>query len=379
MSGQIQPVEVFDLVIFGGTGDLALRKLLPALFHRFADGQITGRQPHHRHRPRYAGRSRIPHSRACGAATCVHRAHEAADARTFPASRRQLSPAGRDARTSGWDEFARLLIGREERVRVFYLATVQPILRRHLRAPASTAASPRAKCASCMEKPIGRDLTAPQPINDAVGTVVRRERRPSASIITSARRRCRTSWRCASAMRCSSRCGTPTTSTTCRSPWPKPSASSDRGAYYDDMPARCATWCRTTCCNCCAWWRWSRRRRSSADAVRDEKLKVLRSLRPIDAGNADQLTVRGQYRAGARPTGRVPGYLGGIGNAATRTPRPSSRSRRKSPTGAGPACRSICAPASAWPSACRRSSSRSAPFRIRSSTPVPDPSRRTGW
>ena len=24
-------------------------------------------------------------------------------------------------------------------------------------------------------------------------------------------------------------------------------------------PARCATWCRTTCCNCCASWRWSRR------------------------------------------------------------------------------------------------------------------------
>ena len=41
VTAQIQPVEVFDLVIFGGTGDLALRKLLPALFHRFADGQIA--------------------------------------------------------------------------------------------------------------------------------------------------------------------------------------------------------------------------------------------------------------------------------------------------------------------------------------------------
>jgi glucose-6-phosphate 1-dehydrogenase len=36
------PVEEFDLVIFGGTGDLALRKLLPALYHRVSDGQITG-------------------------------------------------------------------------------------------------------------------------------------------------------------------------------------------------------------------------------------------------------------------------------------------------------------------------------------------------
>jgi len=36
------PVEEFDLVIFGGTGDLAMRKLLPALLHRDQDGQLTG-------------------------------------------------------------------------------------------------------------------------------------------------------------------------------------------------------------------------------------------------------------------------------------------------------------------------------------------------
>ena len=36
------PADEFDLVIFGGTGDLALRKLLPALYHRVGDGQITG-------------------------------------------------------------------------------------------------------------------------------------------------------------------------------------------------------------------------------------------------------------------------------------------------------------------------------------------------
>ena len=35
------PVETFDLVIFGGTGDLAMRKLLPALYHRDHDGQVT--------------------------------------------------------------------------------------------------------------------------------------------------------------------------------------------------------------------------------------------------------------------------------------------------------------------------------------------------
>ena len=37
---QFIPADPFDLVIFGGTGDLAKRKLLPALFHRDADGQL---------------------------------------------------------------------------------------------------------------------------------------------------------------------------------------------------------------------------------------------------------------------------------------------------------------------------------------------------
>ena len=31
----------FDLVLFGGTGDLAMRKLLPALYRRFGDGQVA--------------------------------------------------------------------------------------------------------------------------------------------------------------------------------------------------------------------------------------------------------------------------------------------------------------------------------------------------
>ena len=37
---QLIPVDPFDLIIFGGSGDLALRKLMPALYHRDGDGQI---------------------------------------------------------------------------------------------------------------------------------------------------------------------------------------------------------------------------------------------------------------------------------------------------------------------------------------------------
>ena len=42
MVSRVIPVEVFDLVVFGGTGDLARRKILPGLYRRFLSGQMTG-------------------------------------------------------------------------------------------------------------------------------------------------------------------------------------------------------------------------------------------------------------------------------------------------------------------------------------------------
>ena len=40
MVSRVIPVQAFDLVIFGGTGDLARRKILPSLFRRFVAGQM---------------------------------------------------------------------------------------------------------------------------------------------------------------------------------------------------------------------------------------------------------------------------------------------------------------------------------------------------
>ncbi|MGB8813264.1 MAG: glucose-6-phosphate dehydrogenase, partial [Paracoccaceae bacterium] len=40
MVSRVIPVDPFDLVIFGGTGDLARRKILPGLFRRFFGGQM---------------------------------------------------------------------------------------------------------------------------------------------------------------------------------------------------------------------------------------------------------------------------------------------------------------------------------------------------
>ena len=40
MVSRVIPVDPFDLVIFGGTGDLARRKILPGLYRRFMDEQM---------------------------------------------------------------------------------------------------------------------------------------------------------------------------------------------------------------------------------------------------------------------------------------------------------------------------------------------------
>jgi glucose-6-phosphate 1-dehydrogenase len=53
-----------------------------------------------------------------------------------------------------------------------------------------------------------------------------------------------------------------------------------------------------------------------ADRVRDEKLKVLRALRPLQPHELAALTVRGQYAPGAIDGRPVPGYLADLGNAA---------------------------------------------------------------
>jgi hypothetical protein len=41
MVSHIAKVEPFDIVVFGGTGDLAYRKLFPALFKRHMEGQLS--------------------------------------------------------------------------------------------------------------------------------------------------------------------------------------------------------------------------------------------------------------------------------------------------------------------------------------------------
>lgn len=81
----ITPVDTFDCVVFGATGNLTLHKLLPALYCRYCDGQMP---------PDYRvigiARSRLSDDDFCG------RAAEALDMYDAPGDR---DPADRTRRT----------------------------------------------------------------------------------------------------------------------------------------------------------------------------------------------------------------------------------------------------------------------------------------
>jgi hypothetical protein len=105
----------------------------------------------------------------------------------------------------------------------------------------------------------------------------------------------------------------------------------------------------------------------SADSIRDEKVKVLKALAPISPEGLTTQVVRGQYIAGYSEGKPVPGYLEEPIPTPRATPKPSSPCVPISATGAGPACRSTCVPASACRRSCRRSSSTSRNRRTTSS------------
>ncbi len=125
-------VEPFDLVVFGGTGDLAYRKLYPALFHRERSDQFS--EP-----TRIIGVSRRHIDRGAFRASVKDALvkFNAVDDRAGPALERFLSRldyVSADATSdSGWGDLSALL-GPDERIRAFYLAT----------APISSARSPSA-------------------------------------------------------------------------------------------------------------------------------------------------------------------------------------------------------------------------------------------
>jgi glucose-6-phosphate 1-dehydrogenase (EC 1.1.1.49) len=109
---------------------------------------------------------------------------------------------------------------------------------------------------------------------------------------------------------------------------------------------------------------------ASANAIRDEKLKVLQSLKPWSPDTIGQHVVRGQYAAGTRQGQAVAGYLQESGVAPGSTTETFVALRTEIPTGAGRACHFSSAPANAWPAATPTSWSTSGPCPTRFSRPL---------
>ncbi len=83
-----------------------------------------------------------------------------------------------------------------------------------------------------------------------------------------------------------------------------------------------------------------------ADAVRAKKAEVIQAIQPLMQAHAIADAVRGQYDAGAVLGKPVRAYRQEPDVAAElRRPKPTSPASSSSTIGAGPACRSICAPA----------------------------------
>ncbi len=172
MTSQIIPVDPFDFIIFGGTGDLSERKLLPALYYRQRDHQFS--EP-----TRIIGTSRAKLSdkefqEFARKAISDHVKASDIDAEELERFVSRFSYVAADATTgAGFDELKRK-IGDTDRIRAFYLAVspnlfgdISDKLKQH------RLITPNSRIV--VEKPIGRPRRSSFCQGNATAAVTRSE------------------------------------------------------------------------------------------------------------------------------------------------------------------------------------------------------------
>lgn len=161
MVARVIPVEDFDLVIFGGTGDLARRKILPGLFRRFLAGQMTDGS-----RIIGAARSDLDadgYRDMIKGAIAEFGGAESADSEGIERFLAQLDYVPIDAKgTGGWGALAKLV--RQDVVQAFYFS-VGPSLFGDLAERLHKNKIANANSRIVVEKPFGRDLDSAQALN----------------------------------------------------------------------------------------------------------------------------------------------------------------------------------------------------------------------
>ncbi|MEM6664850.1 MAG: glucose-6-phosphate dehydrogenase [Pseudomonadota bacterium] len=299
MVARVVPVPVFDLIVFGGTGDLARRKLLPALYHRMRAGQMP------------------EGARVIGAARSdltpeAYREHAEAALNEFvkPADRdgevmarflERVDYVKVDAKSSeGWADLAARFEGRDEVIRAAYLAVAPSVF-------APTCARLRENgiitplTRLVVEKPLGHDLASARALNAELASVFKEE-----DLYRIDHYLGKETVQNLMALRFANALFEPLWNARHVDHVQITVAESvgveGRGGYYDKSGAM-RDMVQNHLLQLLCLTAMEPPAHFEANGVRDEKLKVLRALAPIDEKNLDAVAVRGQYRGRSGETG----------------------------------------------------------------------------
>lgn len=315
MTPRTIPVEDFDLVVFGATGDLAQRKLLPALFHRDIQGQIP-------EGARIIGSSRRPMTKDefRKFAEAAIEAHVPKDERQKVLTKRFIERldyiAAEPGKNDGWGDLAKLLKPREDQVRVFYLA-VGPDLFGPISERLGKHGLVTDKSRVVVEKPVGKSGASAEKLNNEIGKIF-----PEPAIYRIDHYLGKETVQNLMALRFANALFEPiwnaghidhvqiTVAETL--------GLGSRAGYYDTAGAL-RDMVQNHMLQLLCLVAMEPPSSMDADAVRDEKLKVLKSLKPIKGESVPANTVRGQYKAGASAGVAVPGYAEELEAEGSRT------------------------------------------------------------
>lgn len=295
-SAQFVPVKAFDLIVFGAAGDLALRKLIPSLFHRWRDDQIPATS-------KIIGVSRTAmddegfRALALESFRKFHPSEEI-DEQEWRKFAGQLFYEELDAvsEDADWSRVSERLSGGEEKQRVFYLA-LAPSLYGAVSANIARAGLKSPGSRIVLEKPIGKNLASAVEINNAVGAVFDED-----AIFRIDHYLGKETVQNLIVLRFMNSLFEPVWNANAIDHVQITVAESigagNRADYYDTSGAL-RDMVQNHLLQLLCLVAMEPPIDLEPDTVRDEKIKVLRALRSISADNVRQKTVRGQYGKGA--------------------------------------------------------------------------------
>ncbi len=162
MVSRVIPVQKFDLVLFGATGDLARRKILPSLFHRFQAGQFSDES-------RIIGTSRSKldgdaFRTMVSEALCEFGGAKSAEEKDLAAFLELVDYVPVDARgDGGWGQLKAQM--RPDATRAFYLS-VGPSLFGEIAGRLKESGIATEDSRIVVEKPFGHDLASAKALNE---------------------------------------------------------------------------------------------------------------------------------------------------------------------------------------------------------------------